>query len=74
MDVLLWRDKLLPCKERIYYRSPYAIKTQLKGSKMPPWEGLLCLGVSLWHERAGVRKMIIWDQEWTSLLQVSALC
>ena len=26
--MLLWHDKWLPCIERIYYRQPYAIKTQ----------------------------------------------
>ena len=34
-SVLLWHDKWLPCTERIYFRHPYAIKTQLKASKMP---------------------------------------
>ena len=28
--VLLWRDKWLPCTERIYYRRLYAIKNQRK--------------------------------------------
>ena len=34
--------------ERIYYRRPYAIKTQRKARNAPQW------AVSLWHQRAGV--------------------
>ena len=36
----LWhkRDRWLPWTERIYYRRPYAIKNQRRGSKIPPTE------------------------------------
>ena len=51
ITVLLLHDKWLPCTERIYYRHPYVIKTQVKARKISLTMNIWCLPLCLYGMR-----------------------